>query len=124
MQNMLHQQSQQGGLLPTTLTFSAQTTSIATQEMIEAKLERRHRNRKAALASCHCCLCMLTVCLLYASLAFACIAMGPNLMLHAHICQDWAWVKAEAPTTDQSKSVSVTSASLSVDLLADMSQWF
>ena len=67
---------------------------------------------------------MLIVCLLYASLAFACIAMGPNLMLHAHICQDWAWVKVEAPTTDQSKSVSVTSASLSVDLLADMSQWF
>ncbi len=47
MQNMLHQQSQQGGLLPTTVTFSAQTTSTATQEMIEAKLERRHRNRQA-----------------------------------------------------------------------------
>ena len=46
MQNMLQQQSRQGVILPTCLTFSAQTTSLATQEMIEAKVERRHRNRQ------------------------------------------------------------------------------
>ncbi|KAL3130872.1 hypothetical protein ABBQ38_000201 [Trebouxia sp. C0009 RCD-2024] len=49
MQHMLQQQSQAGVLLPTTLTFSAQTTSVATQDMIEAKLERRHRNRQDTL---------------------------------------------------------------------------
>ena len=46
MQHMLQQQSQTGAILPTTLTLSAQTTSIATQERIEARLERRHRNRQ------------------------------------------------------------------------------
>lgn len=48
MQNMLQQQSRQGAFLPMTMTFSAQTTSVATQEIIEAKLERRHRNRHEA----------------------------------------------------------------------------
>ncbi len=47
MHNMLQQQSQSGVILPTCLTFSAQTTSLATQEMIEAKVERRHKNRQA-----------------------------------------------------------------------------
>ena len=46
MQHTLQQQGQGGVLLPSALTFSAQTTSIATQTMIEAKLERRHRNRQ------------------------------------------------------------------------------
>ena len=46
MHQMLQQQSQADGLLATTLTFSAQTTSVATQDIIEAKLERRHRNRQ------------------------------------------------------------------------------
>lgn len=61
MQHMLQQQSQSGTLLPTTLTFSAQTTSIATQEMMEAKLERRHRNRQAlqAVLPVHSKPCML-----------------------------------------------------------------
>ena len=45
MQHVLQHHSLQGSLLPCTLTFSAQTTSTATQEMIEAKLERRNRNR-------------------------------------------------------------------------------
>lgn len=46
MQHLLQQQSLSGAMMSSTLTFSAQTTSIATQELIEAKLERRHRNRQ------------------------------------------------------------------------------
>ena len=52
MQNILQQQSRQGVILPVCLTFSAQTTSLATQEMIEAKVERRHRNRQEQLSLC------------------------------------------------------------------------
>ena len=70
MLNMLQQQGQQGNLVPITYTLSAQTTSIATQEMIEAKLERRHRNRRALatqtvadlfcyMHSCYCLWCFV-----------------------------------------------------------------
>lgn len=46
MQHLLQQQNLSSAMLSSTLTFSAQTTSIATQELIEAKLERRHKNRQ------------------------------------------------------------------------------
>ena len=45
MQHTLQQQVKADAILPTTCTFSAQTTTTATQQLIEAKLERRHRNR-------------------------------------------------------------------------------
>ena len=45
LMHTLQQQAKSGTLLPHTLTFSAQTTSAATQGMIEASLEKRQKNR-------------------------------------------------------------------------------
>ena len=51
--SVLHQQDAGGQAVPVMLSFSAQTTSAAAQQIIEARLEKQRRNRCKLL----CCSC-------------------------------------------------------------------
>ena len=71
--SVLRQQDAGGQAVPVMLHFSAQTTSAAAQQIIEARLEKQRKNRQAAAIQG----CILQV---------AKLAMGPILSADACMC--------------------------------------